>query len=327
MSELPPIDWDLAAETGRRLAKPGPALTRAEATAVARELKEVAEEAHGHAVRVSRLPDPGDRVRVEVMGRARWVEANIASAQEMARSALDPRPREEWGLAEKVQARAVGAQVGGVLSWVSAKIIGQFDPFAPAPALYFCAPNVVATERELGVDPHDFRLWVAVHELTHRLQFNRAPWLRTHLASLLHRVLVASEPAVPSLRSRPASMVDLIASPSQRIVIDEVTAIMSVIEGYAEVMMDDVGPDVIPSVNRIRPAFQARRNKAGFDAVMRRLLGMDVKLAQYRDGAAFCRAVMAEVGVDGLNRVWESPITFPTHDELFAPRAWLDRMA
>lgn len=327
MSQMPPLDWDLAATSGAAVSQPGPRLTAAERSSIARELHDVAGEAHGLAVEVSGLPDPGDRAPVEVMGRARWIAANAASARRMMAGATDDRPRSEWSLAEKVAARAAGAQAGVVLGWVSGKIIGQLDPFAPEPTLYLVAPNVVQVERELGLVPRDFRLWVAVHELTHRLQMARAPWLRAHLQEQLARVLDAGDDDEPPMvRGARAALVDLVATPAQRRVIDELGAVMSVLEGHAEVMMDAVGPEVIPTIGDIRPAFAARRAKGGWDKVLRKAFGMELKMAQYRDGAAFCRAVLDARGRDVLNRVWEAPSTFPTPEELHQPMAWVERV-
>ena len=122
-------------------------------------------------------------------------------------------------------------------------------------------------------------------------------------------------------------MLDLVSSPSQRTVMDRLTAVMSLLEGHADFVMDGVGPAVIPTVGDIRAAFQARRNSAsGLDQVLRRLLGLEAKMRQYADGVRFVRAVVDEVGMAGFNRVWESPQTLPSLLELHDPAAWVTRV-
>lgn len=325
MTMLPPLDSDVAAAVARALAKPGPRLGSAERADVVASLHSAAARAHGIAVDVSGLPDPGTSIPVRVLGRVGWAEANLRSARVMTAHVTDPRPREEWSLAEKVRARAIGAQAGAVLAWLASHVIGQYDPFAATPTLYFCAPNVLQIEREIGADPDDFRLWLAVHELTHRLQFARAPWLVDRLQTLLADILDADDADGFTLRPS-SSLVEATTGPQRRRVLDEVAAVMSVVEGHAQMVMEDVPATDVATIATIRDAFAQRRRRRGLDAGLRRALGMDAKIAQYRDGAAFCRAVVAEGGRGRLNLVWESAETFPTPTELRDPAAWLRRV-
>ncbi len=122
------------------------------------------------------------------------------------------------------------------------------------------------------------------------------------------------------------SILDLVQTPAQRVIVDKITAVMSLLEGHADVVMDGVGPAVIPSIERIRQKFDVRRQGQGFDKIIRRLLGLDAKMRQYRDGAEFCRQVIAAVGMPGLNEVWTSPETLPSRAEIAAPAAWLARV-
>ena len=121
------------------------------------------------------------------------------------------------------------------------------------------------------------------------------------------------------------SVVDLVQTPAQRAIVDEITAVMSLLEGHADVVMDSVGPEVVPSVAQIRAKFDVRRQGQGPDRIVRRLLGLDAKMRQYRDGAAFCRHVLDEVGMAGLNRVWTSPDTLPSRAEIANPQLWVIR--
>ncbi|NHT18866.1 zinc-dependent metalloprotease, partial [Cellulomonas sp. IC4_254] len=244
-------------------------------------------------------------------------------------------------------------QVAAVLGLLSGSVLGQYDPWGGRGTLLLVAPNVLAVERALGVDPVDFRLWVTLHEQTHAQQFASAPWLVEHLTARL-RVLLADEgsrsrwpwatrddadgPGAPDAADaadpagrarRPRSLLDLLDA-RQRVVLDEVGAVMALLEGHADVTMDAVGRSVVPSVRRIRRRFEARRDGAagtgGMRRALRSVLGMDVKLAQYREGAAFVRAVRRRVGTDGLNAVWASADALPTAAEIAEPAAWVRRV-
>ena len=266
-----------------------------------------------------------------------------------------------------IGARLTGVEVGALLSYLAPKVLGQFDPFYPelTPAepadpadnstdstasadlppggrLLLVAPNIVAVERELELVPADFRLWVCLHEETHRVQFTAVPWLRGYLNSQIAEVVATAEVDAGALAAMlrdaikrlagaargdsEVSIIDLVQTPEQREIIERITAVMSLLEGHADVVMDSVGPEVIGTIAEIRRRFTVRRQGRGFDKVIRRLLGLDAKMRQYRDGAAFCKAVIAEVGMDGLNRVWTSPETLPTMAEISDPQLWLARM-
>src|SRR5581483_6375418 len=209
-----------------------------------------------------------------------------------------------------------------------------FDPFhGDAGRLLLVAPNVVHIERELEVDPRDFRLWVCLHEETHRVQFTANPWLADHLKAEisnltgtldvsaildegLGRIAEAFKPGGPTL-------VEVLSTPEQREVIDRITGVMSLLEGHADVVMDGVGPTVIPSVEHIRKAFTVRRRGVGvMDRLIRRLMGMDAKMAQYRDGAAFVRTVVDRVGMDEFNSIWAGPHTLPGKADILDPESW-----
>src|SRR5262249_47443507 len=163
-----------------------------------------------------------------------------------------------------------------------------------------------------------FRLWVCLHEETHRTQFTAVPWLTDHIQAEIGAFLAATDvdPAamlrqmgralqgLGDVARGQGSVIDLVATPGQREALDRITAVMSLLEGHADYVMDGVGPEVIPSVSDIRGAFQHRRESAGgLEAMMRRLLGLEAKLKQYADGVKFVRAVVDEVGMAGFNRV------------------------
>jgi coenzyme F420 biosynthesis associated uncharacterized protein len=210
--------------------------------------------------------------------------------------------------------------------------------------LTLVAPNIVMVERELGVDPHDFRRWVCLHEETHRVQFTSVPWLRGYVQGMMTEFLLASEldagAILERLRSAATavadavrggdgeSLVEAMQTPAQRALLDKLTAVMTLVEGHGDYVMDAVGPQVVPSVADIREKFSQRRGTAGrMEQILRRILGIDLKMKQYEQGSVFVSTVVAEAGMAGFNKVWTSPETLPTRAELAEPREWLERVA
>jgi coenzyme F420 biosynthesis associated uncharacterized protein len=209
--------------------------------------------------------------------------------------------------------------------------------------LTLVAPNIVMVERELGVDPHDFRRWVCLHEETHRVQFTSVPWLRGYVQGMMTEFLLASDldPAAIVDRLRAAagavagavrggdgeSLIEAMQTPSQRALLDKLTAVMTLVEGHGDYVMDAVGPQVVPSVAEIREKFNSRRGSAGrVEQILRRILGIDLKMKQYAEGSRFVRTVVDEAGMAGFNKVWTSPQTLPTRAELARPADWLARV-
>ena len=350
MAATSPVDWGYARVVARRISGPGPQVPLADARAAVAELREAAKAAVPLIAERTGLNAPADGGTVAVVDRAGWTDANALAF----RSLLEPlterlrlrNPSRHSGVAA-VGSRFAGAEIGAALGFLSTKVLGQYELFTEAPAvparLLLVAPNIVHMEQELGVSPSDFRLWVCLHEETHRVQFTAVPWLGPWLqeqitgylstidldgGQLGHRLKQAGAALVGALRGFDImTVLEQTMTPDERLLLSRLTGVMSLLEGHADVMMDDVGPDVLPSVELLRRRLQQRRTKAtGGEAFMRRLLGMETKLAQYRDGAAFVRAVIAEVGLDGFNKVWASPDTLPSRDELHDPRAWVGRV-
>ncbi|MFJ3713113.1 zinc-dependent metalloprotease [Streptomyces sp. NBC_01387] len=364
------VDWNLATATATRFAKQGPDVSRDEARAVVAELRRHAKSAEEHVRAFTRMiPEDTERkdTPVLVVDRAGWVKANVAGFREVLRPLLE-KMQERRGsgpggaVLGAVGGKVTGVELGMLLSFLSSRVLGQYETFAPAdrdlPAsvgtggrLLLVAPNIVHVERELEVDPHDFRLWVCLHEETHRTQFTAVPWLRDHLEGEIQSFLEETEvdPMTVLERLREAaqslagnrsdtsdstgtdrgnSLVELVQTPAQRDILGRLTAVMSLLEGHADYVMDGVGPQVVPSVDEIREKFQQRRAQGAgrLDQALRKLLGLDAKLRQYRDGERFVRTVVDEVGMDGFNRVWTSPNTLPTKAEIAAPADWIARV-
>jgi coenzyme F420 biosynthesis associated uncharacterized protein len=346
------VDWDLAVSTASRLAGPGPTITRAEAEATVAELRHGAARSTALVREFTGLEGGEGTAPVLVVDRTGWIQANADAFEELVGplvAKLQARRGAPGPVGEAVGSKVTGLEVGGLLGFLSSKVLGQFDPFWADPAgeqagrLLLVAPNIVHAEQQLGVDPVDFRLWVCLHEETHRVQFTAVPWMRDHIHAQIDMLIggVDLDPAKVAAMLGEAvrrigevvrgndgvSLLDLLSTPEQRIVMDRVTGVMSLLEGHADVVMDGVGPGVIPSVDKIRRKFDERRKGVGYlDRVLRRLLGLDVKMAQYRDGAAFVRAVVDKVGMDGFNTVWSEPATLPSKAEIGDPGAWVRRV-
>ncbi len=349
------VDWELAARTGVRLARPGPVVPAAEARAAVAELRRCAVEARGHVRACTGLDAPSTQAPVAVIDRPAWVRSNARALSYLLepvreRLAASGRLTSSPPAVRAMTARVAGLELGAGLAFLSGKVLGQYElypahgPDGDRPGrLLLVAPNIVLVERELGVDPSDFRLWVCLHEETHRVQFGAVPWLRDHLVDQVGELAVGLEADAghagermgaalsavsAALRGVPGpSLAEALQSPEQVHRIAVITTVMSLLEGHADVVMDEVGPAVVPTVDAIRARFQRRREHPGrVEAAARRLLGFDAKLRQYADGARFVRGVVERVGMAGFNEVWSSPQTLPTPAELGDPAAWVARV-
>jgi len=344
------VDWGFAKATGRRMVAAGPKVTPAEADKVVSDLRSAAERSRGPVAETARMSAPAGSGPVLIVDRPGWIDANIDSLQSMLEPVVaamlakrKPMAQPGSNLAQEVGGKVTGAEAGALMSFLASKVLGQYD-LAPdgTPRLMLVAPNVLQTETDIGVDPTDFRLWVCLHEETHRVQFTAVPWLRQHVIDSARqlsldltpdpeqfgeKILQIAQNLPDALRSDGNGLTDIFATPAQRAEIAKVTAIMSLLEGHADVVMDDVGPAIVPSVEHIRGRFQQRRQGVGgVDKILRRLLGLEAKMRQYRDGAVFVRAVTDTVGTDGFNAVWTSPETLPLPEEIASPAAWVQRV-
>jgi coenzyme F420 biosynthesis associated uncharacterized protein len=345
------VDWDLAGRTARKLVGPGPETTREEAASVVRELHSAAATAVAHVEELTGMRAlPGGPVpEVAVVDRPGWVDANTAGMAALLDPLVAALPAKQetrpGPLATAIGSRATGVQAGGVLAFLSSRVLGQYELFGTGGRLLLVAPNIVDAERKLGVDPADFRLWVCLHEVTHQLQFTAFPWLRDHLEAQIGEFVEAADLTPDVLRERlrdvlrgvgdalrggdgdDAGLMALVQDPRQRAVLDRVTAVMSLVEGHAEFVMDGVGPDVVPSVKTLRKRFAQRRKGRGpLDRVLRRLLGLEQKMKQYAEGRVFVGGVVDLVGMEGFNRVWDGPANLPRIEELTAPERWVERV-
>ena len=324
MENLPYIDWERAADVGRRAVHPGPELSAGRIAAVVDALRSAAERAPGHVAEVSGMTTPAPAETL-VVDRASWVSGMVGSARALLGELGAPAAASDP--VDSLRGTALGVQAGGAFAVVASRILGQFDPFGQPHRLLLVAPNVVAIENRLGVNPTDFRLWVCLHEQTHRFQFGQAPWLRGHLLDLMRELLNAAEPLQQwRAGDPPRSITDLVITPAQKATFDQLTAIMSLVEGHADVMMDRVGTAVLPTLPVIRRAFESHRDRGGWSAVVGKLLGADLKRAQYRDGARFCSTVLDRAGLETLNLAFSEASLLPSLAEIHDPEQWLHRV-
>lgn len=302
----------------------------------------------------SGIPAPPP-VAWDVIDRATWAEVNIASMSTLMAPLADKigERMKTVPLPVRIAQRSLlSAEVGLLLGYISRRVLGQYDLLVPENGsgtrrgvpLIFVGPNMVETERRLGLVPEDFALWVAVHEVTHRFQFAGVPWLRDHFLSLVRRYLdqvdldardlaARLSTAVRKLMSRSTPVeernpVYLLASDDQRAALDEIQALMALVEGHGNFVMDLVGSQVIPTSARMRALFRKRRGQA--NAVQRALghvLGLEMKLRQYEVGQQFCDEVYRRGGTAALSRLWADPTEMPTIAELREPSRWLLRVA
>ncbi len=346
MSSL--IDWDVAARAAKRFSPSVPQVSRREADDVVGELYRATAEAADHVAQLTRLQEPPVTAITRVIDRPAWVDANAGGM----RAIMDPvverltADNPVGKVAESIGSRLTGIQVGVVLGFLSGKVLGQFEFFdRPGGQLLLVAPNLVAVERQLKVDPRDFRLWVCLHEVTHRVQFTAVPWLRQHMldevaaltatvdsdpAELRRRLSTAVGELVQVVRGRGegTGLLAALATDEQRVVIERITAFMSLVEGHAEYVMNAVAPSVIPSQQVIESRFATRRRRGGnpLDRLLRRALGMEAKTRQYVDGSAFVRTVVDRIGIDDFNAIWTSRETLPTKSEIADPARWIARV-
>ncbi|GAA5048144.1 zinc-dependent metalloprotease [Nocardia callitridis] len=338
------VDWRLAAKTGAALVPSGPRTSRYTAEQAVAELADASVRAEGPVREVSGLLDDQPIPTARIVDRRGWIDAAAGSMAQLTGTDGDR------GEGKLLAGKPAGMQAGAMLAFLSTAILGQYDPFTGDDGeLLLVAPNIVAVERALGVSPSDFRLWVCLHEVTHRVQFSSAPWLADYMRGNVE-VLgeVGEEPMhemltrlVEEVRDRrrgtgaddPSTrgIVGLLRAsqpPQQREALDRLLMLGTLLEGHADHVMDAVGPAVVPTVEQIRAAFDQRRKRPTnpVQRILRALLGVDAKMAQYVRGKAFVDEVVTQVGIANFNTVWRDPETLPRTDEIETPSRWISRV-
>ena len=320
------------------------AALRSEMDRITGEVSEIVPEATGLS-----LPGSPDTV---VIGRTEWIDRNVSSFQhllEPARRQLEERMAESGPAGQGAAAMAgavLQAETRALLSVLSRKVLGQYELVLPTgetgDSVAYVGPNILQLERTHQFRPSEFRFWVALHEMTHRAQFQGVPWLRDYFMSLVTELVESSRPepgvlgrVMDELGARRAEgrpLVDerglfgLFATPEQNAVVDRVQALMSLLEGHGHVVMDRVGADRLKSQARMSRVLKARRQDRRTAAFFR-LTGMEMKLKQYRMGERFVLAVERQANWETVNRAFRGASSLPTLPEISKPRLWLERVA
>jgi coenzyme F420 biosynthesis associated uncharacterized protein len=360
-----PIDWRVAQRIGERLAgSPPPGGVRA-----ASVQPRAYEFAQGVSV-YSGLPTPEQLPPIEAVDRSAWIAANLRTMRPLLRG-LGERLGEGSGpLAGPLRSASgflLGAQVGALTGVLSQRVLGQYDlallDETVAPRLLLLAPNLAIAARNLSVDRDELVLWVAIHEITHAVQFTSVSWLRAYIGGMLRELIEGLEvslggnggeegerngagrhggeswreriklPEPAELRglverARRGELLRLTLGEDRWALVERMQAAMSLIEGHAEHTMDAIGGEVLPSLPRLRAAMTRRRESRGLPwRVLERLLGLEMKLRQYEVGRRFCDTVVAQGGTQALARVWSGPEQLPSNEELEEPVRWLERTA
>jgi len=339
------VDWQTASSVGARLAGAGPPLSDLERARLDDDFADAVPQAESLVAEFTGLRPEGYRARPWVMTRSEWIDANLRGFQRV----LEPLAsrlleRSGSGRTAGIRRKGLGLQVGLLMGYVGRKVLGQYDLFLPPDddgLLYFVGPNVVGVERRFRFPRRDFRLWLSLHEVCHRVQFGSVPWLRGYLTGQVDtylsamevdpkRILDALKRAVEEVRKGGRSAQDLIfllMTPEQRAVLERVQGMMSLLEGHANFVMDRVGTGRVAEGARMRRSLQERRRSTGIERTFQRVIGFESKIRQYDVGERFVTAVVDGAGIEAFNRVWESEANLPTMAEVMKPADWLARVA
>ena len=340
------IDWIVAERIASFVAGTG------DAPSPKVDLTALAAESEGRVVAYTGLQPARPLPEPEGIGRREWVQSNVSSM----RALLDPvlaragqnlgplRPAIEIGMGI-----VLSTEVGVVLGYLGQRVLGQYELVLldeavedRPPRLLFVLPNLGQAVRSFGAEEKEFMTWVTLHEVTHAVQFAGVPWLHAHVAGLVKQLLEQAEvkmdaphkirmPSVEEIRRigralRDGDLISILTSSAERDTLDRVQAVMAVIEGHAEHVMDAVAPDLLPSLPKLRRALdQRRRSQSGLSRLLARVLGLDLKLRQYERGKIFCDAIVRAEGREALHFVFSSPDALPTLAEIENPSAWLVR--
>jgi coenzyme F420 biosynthesis associated uncharacterized protein len=346
------IDWTTAQRLGELVAG-SPPFGGLHADSVEPRALDFAERVSAY----SGLPLHDGLPPLEMVDRPMWIAANLRTMRPLL-APLSERLGEQRGALGGPLGSAsgllLGAQVGALTGMLSQRVLGQYDVAlldeTVPPRLLLLSPNLAQAASNMRLDRQELVLWVTIHEITHAVQFGGAPWLRRHIGGLLEELLAGLEvslgggsdnggglrlPKLPDLaelrgiveRARGGELLRLTLGEDRWRLVERMQAAMSLIEGHAEHVMDAVGEEVLPTLPELRAAMTRRRAQKGLPwRVLEKLLGLELKMRQYETGRRFCDAVVAQGGPALLARVWSSPESLPSAEELEQPSLWTARI-
>jgi coenzyme F420 biosynthesis associated uncharacterized protein len=337
------VDWATAGDVGRRVAGRGAPVPSVQRARMREDFADLVPRSEELIRAFTGLSPNGFRSRAWVMSRADWVRQNLKGMQRLLEP-LAERMMGEHPNRGEIRRVALGAQFGVLIGYVGRRVLGQYDVFLPPDddgLLYFVGPNVAETEHRFGLPASDFRLWIALHEVTHRVQFSAAPWLRQHMSSMIDgylntieldpkQVLEQLRQAAQQARTGGARGLDLILlllTPEQRDLFHRMQAMMSVLEGHASFVMNEVAVGRVGDLGKLRRSLVARRQAHGLERGFQKAIGLETKMRQYDAGERFVREVVARAGMDGLNKVWAEAAALPSTQEIAEPLHWVERVA
>jgi len=346
-----PVDWNLAERVAVRVGGRDPFQDSYHYASLAPDFAELTVQAEELVAAATGLRSLAGPARARVTDRAGWVSANVRSFSRLLRPITDKLDEHISGSKlSPIARRATGAELGALLGWMSTRVLGQYDLLViededvdDQDVVYYVGPNVLALEKRFAFPPREFRLWLALHEVTHRAQFTGVPWMRPHFLGLVKQTLGSVDPDpkrfLDALRRvaegvregrnplDDGGIVALLATEEQSRVLQQVGGLMSLLEGHGDVTMDRAGAGHIPSAERFSRVLRQRRRAISPTArLLQRLIGLEAKMNQYEQGEQFIAAVEAAGGPPLLNRAFEAPELLPTLAEIRAPMSWVDRV-
>jgi coenzyme F420 biosynthesis associated uncharacterized protein len=323
------VDWDQVRRSARARLET-PSLSRSELAAGALGYRKLAAELEKPLLSfVGGLPKGASLPEFEALDRVGWLDLNLG----ILRRAIDPvleSGRVPNSLLVEVGRTGVDHYVAFMLSFIGRRVLGQYDPqlLGAEPVggegLYLVETNVEEWGRRANLPDEDLRRWLILHEMTHAWQFAAHSWLRPYMESSM-RVLLDSVRKSAAPAARIAAFAGVL--PAQWRVMRQVQGTMSVIEGYSNLVMNELGGKLLPGFERLEQAYRERSSgKSPLEVLIWKLTGLDLKLQQYTRGEAFCRAIFDQHGMKVLNLVWSSEAHMARLDELAHPDAWYRRV-
>ncbi len=346
-----PVAWDLAERVAVRVSGREPFADSYLYASLEPDFEEFTAQAEELVAGVTGLRSLAGPARARVTDRAGWIRANVASFQRLLRPVLDKvGPRLEQSPFASVGRSVAGAQLGTMLGWMSTRVLGQYDLLLieddkpeEQDLVYYVGPNILNIEKRFAFPPREFRLWLALHEVTHRAQFTGIPWMRPHFLGLVERSIGSIDPdpkrflealkrAVDQMRDGQnplddGGLVALLAGPEQHAVLQQVQGLMSLLEGHGDVTMNRAGQGLVPSADRFHRTLHDRRQQTSAPAkFLQKLIGLEAKMKQYEQGERFIERVEEVGGPELLEAVWQSPDQLPDLSEIRDPDAWIQRV-